>query len=168
MKILMNDNDITRSIKRITYEILERNNGVEDLIIIGIKNGGINIAKKIGENIKLIEGVDVPVYTLDITNYRDDIKDKSDISCNNNIPLIDKCTILVDDVLFTGRSIRASMDAIVDLGRPKKIQLAVLVDRGHREFPIRADFVGKNIPTSKSEIVNVVIDENNLYVELSK
>ncbi len=159
---ILNEDDIRRSLMRIAHEILEKNKGAKDIVLIGIITRGAVLAKRIGKNISIIEGVDVPVGTLDVSPFRDDEKrtsreyDKSDI----NFPINDKKVILVDDVLFTGRTVRAAMDAIISRGRPKSIQLAVLIDRGHREFPIRPDYVGKNIPSSKEkEIVKVKLKE---------
>lgn len=170
----MNERDIDRTLLRISHEIIERNKGVEDLGIIGIKTRGEYLARRISENIFDIEKINIPVGVLDITLYRDDLKEKLNnaLVMNTRIPfqIADKKILLVDDVLYTGRSIRAAMDAIVDIGRPKSIQLAVLIDRGHRELPIRADYVGKNVPTSHREIVKVKlgeIDEMN-QVEIVK
>lgn len=168
---ILNEDDIRRSLMRIAHEILEKNKGAKDIVLIGIITRGAFLAKRIGKNISIIEGVDVPVGALDVSPFRDDEKrtskedDKSDI----NFPINDKKVILVDDVLFTGRTVRAAMDAIISRGRPKSIQLAVLIDRGHREFPIRPDYVGKNIPSSKEkEIVKVrlkeVDNEDGVYI----
>lgn len=153
-----------RVLTRITYEIIERNKGVQDVVLIGIKTRGIFIAQRIAERMKQLEGLELPVGELDITLYRDDqgqeIEAKPDLSASN-IPFSveGKHVILVDDVLYTGRTIRAALDAVMDFGRPEKISLAVLVDRGHRELPIRADFVGKNLPTSAKEAVVVEMEE---------
>ncbi|MFD1672237.1 bifunctional pyr operon transcriptional regulator/uracil phosphoribosyltransferase PyrR [Agrilactobacillus yilanensis] len=154
-----------RALTRITYEIIEQNKTVEDIALVGIKTRGIYVAQRIASRLKQLEGIDVPVGTLDITLYRDDNHDaktdqepevnSSDIAFDIN----DKNVILVDDVVFTGRTIRAALDALMDIGRPKKIALAVLVDRGHRELPIRPDFVGKNIPTSLDEQIRVNVEE---------
>jgi pyrimidine operon attenuation protein/uracil phosphoribosyltransferase len=145
------------------HEIIEKNKGVEGLGIIGIKTRGEYLAKRISDYIYSIEKVDIPVGVLDITLYRDDLKEKQPqaIVVKTEIPfqVAEKKILLVDDVLYTGRTIRAAMDAIVDLGRPQCIQLAVLIDRGHREFPIRADYVGKNVPTSRREFVKVKLGE---------
>lgn len=161
-KILDKEN-ISRAIIRIAHEILEKNKGTENLCLVGIRNRGVYLAKRLAENIKQIENKDVAVGALDITLYRDDLtlisaqpvvhKTEIDFDINN------KNLILVDDVLFTGRTIRAALDALIDFGRPKSIQLAVLVDRGHRELPIRADYAGKNIPTSQKETVEVRLEE---------
>ncbi|MDD2352863.1 MAG: bifunctional pyr operon transcriptional regulator/uracil phosphoribosyltransferase PyrR [Candidatus Caldatribacteriota bacterium] len=161
--IIMNKMDIDRTLLRISHEIIEKNKGVEDLGIIGIKTRGEYLAKRIALHIYNIEKVRIQVGVLDITLYRDDLKDKKPdaIVVKTEIPfqIGEKKILLVDDVLYTGRTIRAAMDAIVDLGRPNSIQLAVLIDRGHREFPIRADYVGKNVPTSHREIVKVRLGE---------
>ncbi|MBZ0322131.1 bifunctional pyr operon transcriptional regulator/uracil phosphoribosyltransferase PyrR [Enterococcus casseliflavus] len=153
-----------RALTRITYEIIERNRGIDNLVLVGIKTRGIYIAQRIAERLKQLEGVEVPVGELDITLYRDDKKSEDDPEIHlSDIPTaIDgKEVILIDDVLFTGRTIRAALDAIMDIGRPKRISLAVLVDRGHRELPIRADFVGKNIPTALSEEIIVEMEESD-------
>ncbi|MGP6139756.1 MULTISPECIES: bifunctional pyr operon transcriptional regulator/uracil phosphoribosyltransferase PyrR [unclassified Jeotgalibaca] len=153
-----------RSLTRITHEILEKNGGTESLLLVGIRTRGIYLAERIAANMKKFEGVEVPVGELDITLYRDDqhfTKDNNPVLNNTNIPysLEGKHVVLVDDVLFTARTIRAAMDAVMDIGRPKRITVAVLVDRGHRELPIKADYVGKNIPTSTSEQISVKITE---------
>ena len=172
--IIMNKRDIDRTLLRISHEIIEKNKGVQDLRIIGIKTRGEYLARRISEHIYNIEKASIPVGVLDITLYRDDLKEKQPhaIVIKTEIPfqIAEKKILLVDDVLYTGRTIRAAMDAIVDLGRPQCIQLAVLIDRGHREFPIRADYAGKNVPTSHREIVKVrlgEIDEIN-QVEIVK
>ncbi|HWR60269.1 MAG TPA: bifunctional pyr operon transcriptional regulator/uracil phosphoribosyltransferase PyrR [Clostridia bacterium] len=160
---IMDEKALDRALTRIAHEILERNKGIEDLVIIGIKTRGITLAKRLCSKIKTIEGKEVPLGALDITSYRDDIKDMKYIPEEDftevSFDVTGKKIILVDDVLYTGRTIRAAMDAIVDIGRPLNIQLAVLIDRGHREFPIRADYVGKNVPTSRSEMVIVNVME---------
>ncbi|KAF1296059.1 bifunctional pyr operon transcriptional regulator/uracil phosphoribosyltransferase [Enterococcus sp. JM4C] len=153
-----------RALTRITYEIIERNRGVQDIVLIGIKTRGIYIAQRIAERLKQLEQIEVPVGELDITLYRDDQKEAAQLEPelhSSDIPfsLEGKEVVLVDDVLFTGRTIRAAMDAIMDFGRPTKISLAVLVDRGHRELPIRADYVGKNVPTSMTEEIIVEMEE---------
>lgn len=158
---LMDDAAIGRALKRIAHEILEKNGGCEDICIIGIKRRGIPLAEAIAKNIREIEGKDVPIGSLDITFYRDDLeKDSSEpILHESTLPFSveNKTVILVDDVLYTGRTARAAMEAVLRNGRASHIQLAVLVDRGHRELPIRGDYVGKNIPTSKTERVCVKI-----------
>ncbi|MEW6109866.1 MAG: bifunctional pyr operon transcriptional regulator/uracil phosphoribosyltransferase PyrR [Nitrospirota bacterium] len=162
-KELLNKQDIDRVLARMAHEILERNKGIGNVCLVGIQRGGVHLARRLSKKIKEIEGSDIPVGSLDISFYRDDlnIRDeqpavrKTDVPCEIN----DRKIVLVDDVLFTGRSIRAAMDALMDFGRPAAIQLAVLVDRGHRELPIKADFVGKNIPTSINENVEVNLEE---------
>lgn len=155
---------MNRALTRITYEIIERHKGIDDIVLIGIKTRGIYLANRIAERLKQLEGKEVPVGEIDITLYRDDNheikKDEPTINASD-VPfsIENKEVFLVDDVIFTGRTIRAALDAIMDLGRPDKISLAVLVDRGHRELPIRADYVGKNIPTSKSEQITVSVEE---------
>lgn len=160
---LLDDKGIKRTLIRISHEIIEKNKGVEDIVLVGIKRRGYPLANRIAKNIENIEGVKVPVGYVDITLYRDDITEIKDSPRVNNIDLgvevIGKKVILVDDVLYTCRTVRAAIDAIIDSGRPQQIQLAVLIDRGHKELPIRADYVGKNIPTSKSEIIGVEIEE---------
>ncbi|MGX7197811.1 bifunctional pyr operon transcriptional regulator/uracil phosphoribosyltransferase PyrR [Enterococcus olivae] len=154
-----------RALTRITYEIIERNRGIDNLVLVGIKTRGIYIANRIAQRLEQLENVSVPVGELDITLYRDDNK-REGIEAElhaSDIPasLEGKEVILVDDVLYTGRTIRAALDAVMDLGRPKRISLAVLVDRGHRELPIRADFVGKNIPTAQTEEIIVEVEETD-------
>lgn len=161
---IMDAATMQRSMTRITHEILEKNGGTENLILVGIRTRGIYLAERIAANIKKFENVDVPVGELDITLYRDDqhfTKDNEPVLNNTNIPfsLEGKHVVLVDDVLFTARTIRAGLDAVMDIGRPKRVTVAVLVDRGHRELPIKADYVGKNIPTSSTEQISVRITE---------
>ena len=160
---LLDKDSIRRSLIRISHEIIEKNKGVDGIVLIGIKRRGYPLAKRIAENIRTFEGTDVPVGTVDISLYRDDLEnlnDKATINDKNlGVEVKGKKVILIDDVLYTGRTVRAAIDAIMDQGRPSIIQLAVLIDRGHRELPIRADYVGKNIPTSKEEIVCVSIEE---------
>ncbi|WP_305085818.1 bifunctional pyr operon transcriptional regulator/uracil phosphoribosyltransferase PyrR, partial [uncultured Clostridium sp.] len=160
---LLDDNAIRRSLVRISHEIIEKNKGVEEIVLIGIKRRGYPLAKRIAENIEKIEGVSVEVGYVDISLYRDDITEIEESVKLNSVDLgvevKGKKVILVDDVLFTCRTVRAAIEAIIDRGRPLSIQLAVLIDRGHKELPIRADYVGKNIPTSKTEIVAVEINE---------
>ncbi|PKR78556.1 bifunctional pyr operon transcriptional regulator/uracil phosphoribosyltransferase PyrR [Halalkalibacillus sediminis] len=156
---------ISRALKRISHEIIERNKGTEDLLLVGIKTRGTPLATRIQQNIEEIEGIKVPTGELDISLYRDDLSNKSTageatVNQSNIQTNIDgKKVILVDDVLYTGRTVRAALDAVVDIGRPESIQLAVLIDRGHRELPIRADYVGKNIPTSMDEVIKVQLNE---------
>ncbi len=162
--LILNDSDIERILKRISHEILERNKGSKNLVFIGIQKRGVPLAERIAKNISELEKNEIKIGKLDITFYRDDIgkKIKSEVQITD-IPfeIDDKDIVLVDDVLFTGRTIRASLDAIIDFGRPKTIQLVVLVDRGHRELPIRADYAGKNIPTSLNEFVEVKLKETD-------
>lgn len=156
---LMDDMAVSRALKRISHEILEKNSGGNDICLVGIKRRGVPIAEKIAENIFAIENLKVPCGILDITFYRDDLSHISDdpVAKQTTLPfdVTGKNIILVDDVLYTGRTARAAMDAVMSAGRPSSIQLAVLVDRGHRELPIRGDFVGKNVPTSKLERISV-------------
>lgn len=160
---LFDENAINRAITRIAHEIIEKNTGVENLCIVGIKTRGVPIAKRLADAIYKIEGKKIEVGTLDISFYRDDLTVASGnspiVKDEPNFPITDKNIILVDDVIYTGRTVRAALDAILSKGRASKIQLAVLVDRGHRELPIRADYVGKNVPTSRSEIIKVNIKE---------
>ena len=160
---LLDENAIRRALTRLSHEIIEKNKGVEDIVLVGIKRRGYPLAERLSEFIEKFEGVKIPVASVDITLYRDDLTKVSDTP-NLNDPKIDvdirgKKVIIVDDVLYTCRTARAAIDAIMDQGRPEFIQLAVLVDRGHKELPIRADYVGKNIPTSKDEIIKVQIKE---------
>jgi pyrimidine operon attenuation protein/uracil phosphoribosyltransferase len=160
---LLSEQDFTRIVTRLSHEILEKNRGSEDLVIIGIRTRGAYLATRISEKIREIEGVEVPTGFLDITLYRDDFRTrlKQPAVEVTNIPfkIDEKNIVLVDDVLYTGRTIRSALDALMDFGRPAMILLAVLVDRGHRELPIRPDFVGKNIPTSIGEEVKVYMKE---------
>ncbi|MEL3972351.1 bifunctional pyr operon transcriptional regulator/uracil phosphoribosyltransferase PyrR [Rossellomorea oryzaecorticis] len=156
---------IRRALTRIAHEIIERNKGIQDCVLVGIKTRGIHIANRLAERIHDIEGEKVPVGEIDITLYRDDLSKKTSDNepevKGSDLPvdITNKKVILVDDVLFTGRTVRAGLDALMDIGRPSQIQLAVLVDRGHRELPVRADYVGKNIPTSSSEKIMVSLTE---------
>ncbi|HHW61108.1 MAG TPA: bifunctional pyr operon transcriptional regulator/uracil phosphoribosyltransferase PyrR [Syntrophomonadaceae bacterium] len=162
-KLLMDDVAINRAITRIAHEIIERNKGVDNLALIGIRRRGGPLAQRLAKRIEEIEGVKVPVGILDITLYRDDLTTLAEQPLVHRTEVFfdvnDKVIVLVDDVIYTGRTIRAAMDAIIDLGRPARIQLAVLIDRGHRELPIKADFVGKNVPTSRSESILVLLNE---------
>ncbi|MCS0787295.1 bifunctional pyr operon transcriptional regulator/uracil phosphoribosyltransferase PyrR [Cytobacillus pseudoceanisediminis] len=163
--IVLDDQAIRRALTRIAHEIIEKNKGIENCILIGIRTRGIYLANRLAERIEQIEGAKIDVGELDITLYRDDLTKKTE----NQEPLVkgsdvpkdinDQKVILVDDVLYTGRTVRAALDALIDIGRPSQIQLAVLVDRGHRELPVRADYVGKNIPTSSSEKIVVELKE---------
>jgi pyrimidine operon attenuation protein / uracil phosphoribosyltransferase len=163
-KELLDKKDIERAVTRMAHEIIEKNKGIKELCLVGIQRGGVHIANRISVKLREIEGSGIPVGTLDIALYRDDINIKKEqpVVRRTQVPceIENRKVVLVDDVLFTGRSIRAAMDAIMDLGRPSAIQLAVLVDRGHRELPIKADFVGKNIPTSMDETVTVQLAED--------
>jgi pyrimidine operon attenuation protein/uracil phosphoribosyltransferase len=168
--VILDNSGIRRALTRISHEILEKNKGVSELVLIGIQSGGACLAREICLCMEIIEGERVPVGSVDITLYRDDFKSqaphkgvgKTDISFS----LEGKRVVLVDDVLFTGRTIRAALDALMDYGRPTCIQLAVLIDRGHRELPIRADFVGRNVPTSLKENVEVIFDDKQQPLEV--
>lgn len=162
--VLLDSVAVNRALKRISHEIIEENKGVGNVVLIGIARGGIPVSQKLFNNIKEIEGVEVPTANLVVTNYRDDVdvRGKSDIvDVDMDVSIVDKDVVLCDDVLFTGRTVRAGIEAIIKRGRPRTIQLAVLIDRGHRELPIRADYVGKNVPTSREEIVSVTFDEED-------
>ncbi len=162
MKTLLDEQAIQRAITRISHEIIEKNKGVDGVIVMGVKTRGIPLAKRIAEKIRNIEDVNVPYGTVDITFYRDDLKKKSErplVGGQSNMDVTDKTVIIVDDVVFTGRTCRAAIDVILDMGRPKKIQFAALIDRGHRELPLRPDYVGKNVPTSIKEVVHVKLVE---------
>ncbi len=164
-KIIMTSEDIRRSLARIAHEIIERNKTTEHLILVGMRTRGVPLAKRLAADMEALESLKIPVGALDISLYRDDLSSldvqptvqRTDIPVN----IDDKSIVLVDDVLFTGRSTRAAMDALIDLGRPRSIQLAVLVDRGHRELPIRPDYVGKNIPSSRHEEIQVQLVETD-------
>lgn len=162
-KELMNKKDMDRALTRMAHEIIEKNKGIEKLCLVGIQRGGVYLAKRLAIKIKQIEKKEIPVGSLDIAFYRDDlnIRKAQPVVRRTEVPfeVTNLKIILVDDVLFTGRSIRAAMDALIDLGRPAAIQLSVLIDRGHRELPIKADYVGKNIPTALSETVEVQLKE---------
>ena len=161
-RIVLDARDITRALTRISHEILERNRGADDLVLLGIPSRGVPLAERIAERMASVEGVSVPVGSLDVTMYRDDLRLKpARTLLPTDIPpggIDDKTVVLVDDVLYSGRTVRAALDALTEVGRPKAVQLAVLVDRGHRELPIRADFVGKNLPTSLAERVRVSLE----------
>lgn len=160
---IMDKAAIDRSITRIAHEIIERNHGIDNIVIVGIFTRGVYLARRIAEKINQIESKSLEIGSLDITLYRDDLSklEENPVVHGTNIltSIDDKNVVLVDDVLYTGRTVRAAMDALIDFGRPKTIQLAILIDRGHRELPIRPDFVGKNVPTSKSEIIHVRLEE---------
>jgi pyrimidine operon attenuation protein/uracil phosphoribosyltransferase len=164
-RTVLDDRDIARALTRISHEILERNKGGEDLVLLGIPSRGVPLARRVAERIAAVEGYDVPVGSLDVTMYRDDLRLKpARTLLPTEIPpggIDGKVVVLVDDVLFSGRTIRAALDALNDVGRPSAVRLAVLVDRGHRELPIRADFVGKNLPTSLVERVRLRVAETD-------
>ncbi len=161
-RVVLNGSDINRALTRISHEILERNKGADDLVLLGIPSRGVPLARRVAEKISSVEGYDVPVGSLDITMYRDDLRLKpARTLMPTEIPpggVDGKVVVLIDDVLFSGRTIRAALDALSDVGRPQAVRLAVLIDRGHRELPIRADFVGKNLPTSLVERVRVSLE----------
>ncbi|ARQ06644.1 bifunctional pyr operon transcriptional regulator/uracil phosphoribosyltransferase PyrR [Macrococcoides canis] len=161
-RIILDDKAIDRTLTRIAHEILENNKGAHDLVLLGIRTRGIYLAQRIQSKIEKIDGIIVPTGVLDVTQYRDDVTDRVSqevIAYTIDTDMNNKHVVIVDDVLYTGRTVRASLDAILDHVRPKRISLATLVDRGHRELPIRADFIGKNIPTALSEEIVVMLDE---------
>lgn len=163
-KVIVDNQTMKRTIRRLSYEIIEKHNDIREIVLIGIRNKGVKLSQIIRDNINGIEGIKLELGELDITPYRDDVKTYENGGVNKDLvpfDITDKIVILVDDVLYTGRTIRAAMDAIIDLGRPKAIELAVLVDRGHRQLPIRANFIGKNIPTSHNEKVLVTLSDFN-------
>ena len=167
--VILDRAGINRALTRIAHEILERNKGTADLVLVGIRSGGDHLAAHLGQRIADIEGQDVPLGVVDITMYRDDLGSRGNLPLGKTeIPfnLDGKRVVLVDDVLFTGRTIRAAMDALIDLGRPRNIQLAVLIDRGHRELPIRPDYIGRNVPTAQDEEIHVEFDAAHLPVEV--
>ncbi|MCI0152543.1 bifunctional pyr operon transcriptional regulator/uracil phosphoribosyltransferase PyrR [Dermacoccus nishinomiyaensis] len=164
-RVVLSAPEIGRALRRISHEILERNKGADDLVLLGIPTRGAHLARRLADALKDVEGIDIPVGTLDVTMYRDDLRaNPARVAHQSDIPAagIDgRTVVLVDDVLFSGRTVRAALDALGDLGRPKAVRLAVLVDRGHRELPIRADHVGKNLPTATSEHVRVRVAETD-------
>jgi len=163
-RTVLDDKDISRALTRITHEILERNRDASDVVLLGIPTRGVHLARRIAKRMSEVEGRDITAGALDITMYRDDLRLKPARALEHTeIPddIDGKIVVLVDDVLFSGRTIRAALDALNELGRPKAVQLAVLIDRGHRELPIRADFVGKNLPTSLVEKVKVALTESD-------
>ncbi len=161
--LVMDTSEVGRALTRIAHEILERNKGTQNLALVGIRTGGVHLAHRLVRRIQDIERAQVPIGELDITLYRDDLASRKDqpVLRKTTVPfnISDLIVVLVDDVLFTGRTVRAAMDGLIDLGRPAEIQLAVLVDRGHRQLPIKANYIGKNIPTSVEEIVQVYLEE---------
>jgi len=164
MNLIMDDRDVARAVRRIAHEITERNCGVAGVVLVGIHTRGVPLAERVRDELASIEDAAVPVGTLDIGLYRDDLASRpAPVVGRTDIPLsLDgRAVVLVDDVLYTGRTIRAALDAMVDIGRPGRVQLAVLIDRGHRELPIRADYVGKNVPTSENEHVTVHLGETD-------
>jgi pyrimidine operon attenuation protein/uracil phosphoribosyltransferase len=172
-KTILDSQAIRRALTRISHEIIEANQGIKNIVLVGIKTRGIYLAQRIAERIKEIEGSPVDVGEIDITLYRDDLTKKTDDNeprlKGTDIPfgITDKNVILVDDVLYTGRTVRAAMDALIDQGRPSRIQLAVLIDRGHRELPIRPDFIGKNVPTASNENIVVAVKETDKQDQVS-
>lgn len=160
---IVDGDGLRRAVTRIAHEIIERNGGAENLVLVGIRRRGVPLAVRLAKKIREFEGIEAPVGALDITLYRDDLQtiahqpvvSGTDIPCS----IDEKIVVLVDDVLYTGRTVRAALDELIDFGRPKAIQLAVVIDRGHREIPIRADFVGKNVPTSRREVIMVNVEE---------
>ena len=167
--VILDSAGISRALTRIAHEILERNKGTAGVVLIGIRSGGDHLARLLRDRMAQIEGEEVPLGAIDITMYRDDLGSRGSLPLGKTeipFPLDGRKVVLVDDVLFTGRTIRAAMDALVDIGRPKNIQLATLIDRGHRELPIRADYVGRNVPTSREEKILVEFDGENNPVEV--
>ncbi|MBQ2716002.1 MAG: bifunctional pyr operon transcriptional regulator/uracil phosphoribosyltransferase PyrR [Clostridia bacterium] len=170
--MVMDEAALTRALARITHEIIERNRGAEEICLLGVKRRGIPLAARLAENIRRFEGVDVPLGHLDITLHRDDLteadKQGAEGACHIPCDIREKTVVIVDDVLYTGRTARAALEALFAYDRPKAVQLAVLVDRGHRELPIRPDYVGKNVPTSKNEFIAVAVreidGENGVYI----
>src|SRR5215216_1700734 len=165
MPVVMDAERISRTLTRIAHEIVERNKGVEDVALVGVRTRGVHIARRLARALREITGQDLPTGALDITLYRDDLMRQAvgpqPLVRSTEIPfsIDDRIILLVDDVLYTGRTVRAALDALIDFGRPQAIQLVVLVDRGHRELPIKADYVGKNLPTSRRESVQVLLEE---------
>jgi pyrimidine operon attenuation protein/uracil phosphoribosyltransferase len=162
---VLDETGIDRALTRIAHEILERAGGTDGLALVGIRTRGVSLAQRIAARLRAIEGAQVPVGALDITLYRDDLGSRAEAPVLRGtdipFPVAGRTVVLMDDVLYTGRTIRAALDAIIDLGRPRSIQLAVLVDRGHRELPIRPDYVGKNLPTARREVVQVLLREHD-------
>jgi pyrimidine operon attenuation protein/uracil phosphoribosyltransferase len=167
-KILFNEEEMRRAISRIAHEIIERNAGAGDLLLVGLRTRGVPLAERLASRIAEFESVTVPTAALDIRRYRDDLPDRGERSAGSErqplpVAISGSVVVLVDDVLFTGRTVRAALEALLDYGRPRKVQLAVLIDRGHRELPIRADYTGKNVPTAMSESVHVHLTETDGY-----
>jgi pyrimidine operon attenuation protein/uracil phosphoribosyltransferase len=163
-KVIYNQEEMRRAISRIAHEILERNTGAGDLVLVGLHTRGLPLAHRLAERINALENINLPVYELDVTGYRDDQPAERRAARGKlTLPIAGKTVVLVDDVLFTGRTTRAAIDALVEAGRPRRVQLAVMVDRGHRELPIRADYVGKNVPTALSESIHVRLRETDGY-----
>lgn len=167
-RVIFNDVEMRRAISRIAHEIVERNSGASELTLLGLRRRGAPIARRLAERIRELEGVEPPVADLDVTDYRDDLPDRTARTAERAarhqplpVEVADRVIVLVDDVLFTGRTARAGLEAVLDHGRPRRIQLAVMVDRGHRELPIRADYVGKNVPTAMSERIAVRLVETD-------
>ncbi len=164
-RVVLDAQGIDRALARVTHEILERNKGTDGLVLVGIRSRGVDLAQRLANKITAIEGVDVPTGIIDITLYRDDLNRATQQpqvkGTDIRFPIDDLQVVLVDDVLYTGRTVRAALDALIDFGRPRTVQLAVLVDRGHRELPIRADYVGKNLPTALNESVEVRLQERD-------
>ncbi len=161
---ILDSEGVQRALTRIAHEILEKNSGVDDLLLIGIRTGGAYLATQLQQKISEIEGTSVSMGIIDVTMYRDDLGSRNNLEVGQSyirVPVTDKKVILVDDVLYTGRTIRAALEAVIALGRPQNIQLAILVDRGHRELPIRPDYIGRNIPTAQNEQIRVDFDDNN-------
>ncbi len=162
MRQIMDEQAIKRTLVRLSYEIIERNKGLDQVVLVGIKTRGYFLALRIQENLERVEGIKVPCFALDTTSYRDDVMTKTPKPAfEQNCDFTNQKVVLIDDVLFKGRTARAAMDAIVDHGRPSQIQLLVLVDRGHREFPIHPDYIGKNVPTAKTEKIGVRVKEKD-------
>ncbi len=162
---ILDEKGISRALTRIAHEILEKNKGFDELVLIGIRTGGAFLAGLLQKKLAEIEGAEIPLGLIDVTMYRDDIRSRSNLEVGQTdirFSLNGKKVILVDDVLFTGRTIRAALDALMDLGRPQSIQLATLIDRGHRELPIRPDYIGRNLPTARNEQIEVDFDEQNI------
>ncbi len=170
VRVVMSSGDVTRALRRVAHEILERNRGSQDLVVLGIPTRGVSLAHRLVHVMAEVEGRDVPSGALDITMHRDDLRRNPIRAIEHTIipapGIDDKTVVLVDDVLFSGRTVRAAMDALSELGRPRAVRLAVLVDRGHRDLPIRADYVGKNLPTSSSERVQVRLAEHDGFDEV--